>query len=134
MRFSIEQRVFSFQFSAEKDILGYGHVRHLVQLLINTGYTEVHCLMRSEGGKRFLVKEYLSAIGGMGACKYFDQGRLARPVLTNQTMNLTHPDVHAYFIQSKNAGIALGYHSKLQEMSILVHLSLLFEEAKLHYQ
>ncbi len=99
---------------AEEQVFGDRPVGQQVHLLIDRADP---CALRLQGvaeGDRTVLKQYLAAVGLIGAGQDLDQRGLARAVLAEQRVNLARPHLEVHLVQRAVLAEDLAHLPRLQ--------------------
>src|ERR1700722_8341448 len=100
---------------AEKDILGYAHVRDQIELLVDDADTESETDTRIERTEAATFDIDRSSVRSLGPAEDPHQRRFAGAVFTNQAMDLTAADREINTLQGVDARIGFLDALKIRE-------------------
>ena len=119
MHFRPTQGYAAREFGAQEDVFRDGHVRDLVEFLINRGYPGNLSLARRGEADRLAFEGDFSGVGDVNAGQDFHQGGFAGAVFADQGMHFAfaHVEVHLrerqYLMGGTVDQISLGHNARI---------------------
>ena len=90
-------------FPSQKNVFGYGHIRHIAQFLMHNRDSQAHGRCLIWNFNCLAADLYSPAVSPEQAAKYIHQSGFSCSVLSDQYMNLTRFKIEADIGQGRNA-------------------------------
>jgi hypothetical protein len=118
---AVEQPQARARLAPEEEVLGHGHLRHEVELLVDRGHARRLRVARPMERDRLAVDLHRAVVVVEHAREHVDEGRLAGAVLAEQRVHLAVAQLEVDAAQRVHAAEALGDPAHAEQWRALAH-------------